>query len=41
MASVNYYNTIMAFARRLKGLVKLVFFETTFSGKATMWRNGL
>ena len=29
------------FARQLQGLVELVFFETTFSGKATRWRSGL
>ena len=29
------------FARRLQGLVELVFFETIFSGKATRWHNGL
>ena len=29
------------FDRRLQGPVELVFFETTPSGKATKWRNGL
>ena len=41
---LKYYNGLgeeEGFARWLQGLVELVFYETTFSGKATRWRNGL